>query len=299
MKEFRAFSYRQKEIVTNGIYHITQRAPGGELLFLEEKDYITFLSFLKSHTKKFSLETFNFCLMTNHLHILLRIKQPNLTEAMHSLFTNYAIVFNKKYQRKGHVFAGVFRAAMCLDDAHLLAASLYIHLNPQKAGLVNDNTKYKWSSVKLYTTEKITSSFIKRDFILNLLSKDTQKAISLYRQKFSVTSATKEFKNIIEDPKAVYEFAKANFKKILNSTDNRGLDISFLSKEIELDKMIEDFRMEKQLNTPTKRKSVAYLIKQLQSRGYKIQEIANMLGKNRITLSRLLKTVTFYVEHKM
>ena len=71
--------------------------------------------------------------MPNHVHLLLSPTESNLYDAMRDVFARYAMMFNRKYERKGHLFGGPYRQAVCLDDSYLLAASLYIHLNPVKA----------------------------------------------------------------------------------------------------------------------------------------------------------------------
>jgi putative transposase len=65
-----------------------------------------------------------FCLMQNHVHLLLSATEPNLYDAMRNLFSRYAMKFNSKYERKGHLFGSPYRQAVCLDDGYLLAASL-------------------------------------------------------------------------------------------------------------------------------------------------------------------------------
>ena len=149
----------RKIIVEEGVYHITQRAPGKELLFLEESDNLRFLKLLKEISIKFSLDIFCFALLSNHLHILLRIENKNLDKAMKKLFQSYAQYFNAKYYRKGHVFCGVYRASLCDNDSYLLTASLYIHLNPYKAGLTKDIFKYVFDSTTFNINVKIQIVF--------------------------------------------------------------------------------------------------------------------------------------------
>ncbi len=69
-------------------------------------------------------------------HLLLSPEEDNLYDAMRDLFSRYAMKFNRKYERKGHLFGGPYRQAVCLDDSYLLAASVYIHPNPVKATIV-------------------------------------------------------------------------------------------------------------------------------------------------------------------
>ena len=108
---------RHRLVFPGGTYHITQRAPGRELLFLEDGDRLYFLKLLKEASKKFCLAIYCFALMPNHVHLLLRIEDANLSSAMKNLFERYADYFNRKYERKGHVFCGRFRASVCSDDA--------------------------------------------------------------------------------------------------------------------------------------------------------------------------------------
>ena len=157
-----------KIIVEDGIYHVTQRAPGNELIFIEDNDYLRFVSLLKETVQKFQLELFCFALLPNHLHLLLKIKEKNLSEAMRYLFKRYAQWFNVKYERKGHVFCGAYRAALCCDDGHLLAASVYIHLNPLKARLTKDIFKYKWTSLNCYIQRLKNPSFVKPELITEM-----------------------------------------------------------------------------------------------------------------------------------
>ena len=137
----RIFRSRYKLDRPGLISHITQRAAGREPLFIEDNDYLVMLGIFKKMAEKYSLEFIALCLMPNHVHILIKPRQKNLFPAMRDIFSGYAKWFNRKYQRKGHLFGGPYRQAVCLDSAYLLAASVYIHLNPVKAGLTNDALK--------------------------------------------------------------------------------------------------------------------------------------------------------------
>ena len=281
--------YRDKIISAGEIYHITQRAPGKEMLFVEESDYLNMLSLLKDWVKEFDLTVFSFCLMPNHYHILLKINKPNLSKAMQCLNTSYGMRFNKKYQRKGHVFCGVYRASICLDDVHLIGSSIYIHLNPQKARIVKDALDYRWSSVNLYINPEI-KSFIKNDFILKIINDDFKKASSLYKNMLKEYSYAK-YENIIENPKAGINFAKGISKSLLKALPNRNIKKDFICGEIDLDDMIEEFKKKKRKKTPEEKQGIVYLAKQLKSRGYNITERAKILNISRQTLYNLTNKV--------
>ena len=165
----RIFRATRKLTTPRLVSHLTQRAAGKEPLFVEDSDYLFMLANLKEIAQKRSLTVFAFCLMPNHLHLLLRPEADDLADAMRDLFSRYAMRFNRKYERKGHLFGGPYRQAVCMDDAYLLAASLYIHNNPVKAGLCEFPAKYRWSSAHLYSSERSFNSFVSREFIFDLI----------------------------------------------------------------------------------------------------------------------------------
>jgi len=82
---------------------VTQRAAGKEPSFLEDGDYLTMLRLMKEITQNYSLKMFAFCLMPNHVHLLFSPSEANLYDAMRDLFSIYAMRFNRKYERKGHL----------------------------------------------------------------------------------------------------------------------------------------------------------------------------------------------------
>lgn len=99
---------------------------------------------------------------------------------MRDLFSRYAAWFNKKYERKGHLFGGPYRQAVCLDDAYLLAVSIYIHLNPVRANLEENPLQYRWSSAGLYCKQDAPAAFVKPDFILRTMSEDIAESKKRY-----------------------------------------------------------------------------------------------------------------------
>lgn len=279
----------RKEIIPGGVYHITQRAPGREQLFLEDDDYLHFLKLLKETAHNFVLDVFGFALLPNHLHILLRIIKANLNKAMKYIYQSYAESFNKKYQRKGHVFCGVYRAAFCEDDAHLLASSIYIHLNPYKAGLTDDVFNYRWFSLEPYI-KPMKTSFLKTDFILSMLETDKDKAASIYTRLISESIAFK-YKNFLEDQNAINKFT-ADFMEWLKPNLNTIIPAAkhpAFYRYFDLENQIGEVKLKKRLSTPETKKAAIYLIEQLKSRGYSISDIATRLNISRMSLYRLIK----------
>ena len=201
----RYFRATRKLNVPTLVSHITQRAAGKEPLFLEDSDYLTMLWLMKEIAENYSLQMFAFCLMPNHAHLLFSPKEANLYDAMRDLFSRYAMRFNRKYERKGHLFGAPYRQAVCLDDSYLLAASLYIHQNPVKAGLATDPLNYRWSSCRLYCDGSAPKSFVDPDFILELLPKGEVSIKERYRHLLK-QGGELEIGQVLEQEDAIERF---------------------------------------------------------------------------------------------
>jgi putative transposase len=173
------------------VSHITQRAAGREPLFVEDEDYLFLLGWLKDWVQETEVTLYAFCFMPNHVHLLISPKQDNLYGAMRNLFSRYARHFNRKYERKGHLFGGPYRQAVCSDEKYLLAASLYIHLNPVRAGLAVSPQTYRWSSSRLYSDKAVANSFVDSSFILGLISDDYLVAQQTYKLLLQQASGLK------------------------------------------------------------------------------------------------------------
>ena len=292
----RYFRATRKLNAPNLVSHITQRAAGKEQLFLEDSDYLFMLGLIKKVSRQFALDMYAFCLMPNHVHLLFSQQEENLYDGMRDLFSRYAMSFNRKYERKGHLFGGPYRQAVCLEDGYLLAVSLYIHLNPIKAGLAKISQEYRWSSCNLYYNDSVPKSFIDPDFILGLLSESNLESRRIYR---TLLEKGREIKMdyVSEQKDAIGRF-QSKFAAILPSlfqdVDKRRRiaktsGIELLDME-EVERKIESIIRDKYLFKPGSRKAKKFLIEQLISRGYKRIEIAEKLGVSRKTIYNILQS---------
>lgn len=275
---------RYKKIVKGGIYHIIQRAPGKEIVFCEGADYLYFLHILKKTCKESRLELFSFALLPNHLHLLLKLEEENLPQAMKKIFTAYAMYFNAKYKRKGHVFYGRYRASFCNDERYLITLSVYIHLNPIKAGLCIKLGDYPWSSLNLYLKDK-KSDFVNSEYILTMLHAQINEARNIYKNILE-NSAKLSMENAIENNKAPFRFALEALK-FLPSAQNKKIKNTFELEQI--DEKIKMLKATKVFKKPQDKEALSYMIDQLKSRGMSQREIAKILGVHRTTIYRVSK----------
>jgi putative transposase len=294
-KARRVFRAKRKVTVPNVVSHVTQRAAGKEPLFLEDKDYLYMLVNMKEIAKKRSLDIYAFCLMPNHIHLLASPREDGLDEAMRDLFSRYAMMFNRKYERKGHLFAGPYRQAVCLDDSYLLAASLYIHMNPARAGIVADPRKYRWSTIKLFYDESTPRSFVNPDFVLRLLGRDNRERKKLYVELLQ-RSVSLAAGDVMEETAAVTQLRKALvrvFPSVFSGAARKkqiaqrtGLE---LLDEEEIMESIRAMKDRGKRVSPETRKARRFLAEQLLARGYRRHAIAGMLGISAKTLYSTLK----------
>jgi putative transposase len=293
----RYFRATRKLNVPNLVFHITQRAAGREPLFVEDSDYLFMLWLIKEISRDHGLRIYALCLMPNHIHLLLSSTEPNLYDAMRNLFSRYAMKFNKKYERRGHLFGGPYRQSVCLDDSYLLAASLYIHLNPVRAELSPDPTVYRWSSCRLYCSDSERESFVDPGFVLNLLTGEDDKK-TRYRQMLQEgaglqTGDVIEKENAIESLRAKLALICPSVFSVLAKERRvtKQAGVTLLSVE-ELDILEEEVRNQGLARSPESKKAKRFVIEQLLARGYNKIEIANRLGVCRKTVYNLLKSTS-------
>ena len=146
---------RKRQKSNSGIYHVITRGVNRQPIFEEPKDYRKYLEFLEECKTSCKFELLAFCLMTNHVHLLIRQNGDPLDKIFRKLNTSYAVWFNSKYQRTGHLFQDRYKSEPVDDMAYFLTVLRYIHQNPLKAGLEKSiGSGYMWSSYQDYIYEQ-------------------------------------------------------------------------------------------------------------------------------------------------
>ena len=135
------------QLSTYTYFQICVRGNNGQNIFTSEKDFLRYLSLIEKYANRYSLQCFTFCLMDNHAHMLFRAPSTQiLSKAMHAIQVAYAMYFNRKYHRRGHLFQDRFSSWVIKDEHHLFETKEYIENNPVKAGMVTQKEDYAWSS---------------------------------------------------------------------------------------------------------------------------------------------------------
>jgi putative transposase len=127
-------------------YHVTSRGVDGRSIFVDDTDRESFLAILAHVVKKDTLECHAYCLMSTHFHLIVATPEANLAAAMQRLCSGFAMSYNRRYGRKGHVFERRYHSVHLQTEQHLLAAVRYVALNPVSAGICERPADWRWSS---------------------------------------------------------------------------------------------------------------------------------------------------------
>ena len=196
---------QRRQIEDNAIYHIISRGHNKARLFESPKDYGLFKSLIHDYACRFHFEIFHYCLMPNHIHLLLRIgSAKDLPKFMQGLIQSYSFYARRNYKRVGYIFQGRYKNMHIDNDAYLLDCGRYIERNPVRAALVREPSNYKWSSYNFYVDGR-PDELITIDPIYLTLSDDEDDRRRIYSQ----------YLNIPRD----YETLLDNSLKIVCATD--------------------------------------------------------------------------------
>ena len=133
-----------------GLYHVITRGNNRRRIFDSPADYDKFLSLLAAQKVKLPFFLYAYCLMTNHVHLLVERQTDSIGRIMHRLLTGYSQYYNRRYRRVGHLLQGRHKAILCQSDQYLSQLVRYIHLNPVRAKMVRRPEHYQYSSHSSY-----------------------------------------------------------------------------------------------------------------------------------------------------
>lgn len=157
---------KPRQLSSLNIYHVVIKGTNSQLLFEENNDYLKYKDILKRHKEDCKFDLFAYCLMSNHVHLLIRTTSVPLEAIFRKINTAYANWFNMKYSRFGPLQDGRYYSEPIESFRQLLSALRYIHRNPLKADLEKAvGSKYPWNSYLSYT--KQNENIVDTEFILS------------------------------------------------------------------------------------------------------------------------------------
>lgn len=166
-------------------------------IFLDDEDRSRFLDVMRIKEVENEFELYAYCLMDNHVHLLINEKGSSIARIMKCINVSYVIYFNRKYNRVGHLFQNRFRSEVINQDSYLLSAARYIHNNPVHAGITDSPGKYKWSSYESYSEGRNVSGLIDANFLLEMYSMYPDRAVEEFI-RYTTALCHEEFIDICE-----------------------------------------------------------------------------------------------------
>lgn len=251
-------------ISSTGIYHIILRSVNQQIIFEEDSDYQKFLFILSDCKSKYDVDIFAYCLMSNHIHILLHSDFGTLSHFFLSLETRFARWYNDKYIRYGHLFQERYHSKAVEDEAYFITSFLYIHNNPVKAGLSRFASEYRWSSYNAFFGEK--NPLVNISYPINILGtkENLQHRLAAGNINDNVPTDLDEFDSALFERRLTNEKAMETFKSIAN-----------LNNPFEI------------VNLPRNERNL--LLQKLRHNGLSINQIALITGISVSTIKRVNK----------
>jgi len=208
---------RQSRILSRtGCYHVMLRGNNKMKIFLNDLDKNYFLKLLDQNKKRANCQIFAYCLMDNHIHLVLQENletgsQENVSFIMKRIGISYARYFNLKYDRIGAVFQDRFKSERVENNRYLLAVIRYILCNPWKAKLVVTPWLYRWSSIKEYLSGSSIISDV--NAILPIFSKDLSEAKKLFKD-FIIQDSVENFIELDKTKEEIETYLGKVWKKL-------------------------------------------------------------------------------------
>lgn len=224
------------------LYHVIVKGINKEKIYNQNREKTYFKKIILKHLGKYQVEIYSYCIMSNHAHFIIRAELQVLSAFMAVILAEYALYYNFKHHRNGHVFQNRFISECIESERYYWNCLRYIHLNPRKANIVKDMSRYAYSSIGEYKVE--TPEII------------SKRAIEIYQvhfrnflefEEFHGERATEVFQDIVEEMKsqrvevartiaeevfAKYDLALLN--QVFEEKNQRKEYIQKLQKELDL-----------------------------------------------------------------
>jgi REP element-mobilizing transposase RayT len=274
----------------------------GAKIFLDDKDRENFLSRTGKLVGNTGTRILAWVLMDNHVHLLLFSGQPGISTFMRRLLTGYAVWFNRRYRRSGHLFQNRYKSILCEEDPYLLELVRYIHLNPLRASVVKSLEEldhHRWSGHGVLL-RKNPRDWQETEYVLGQFSTGKRKAIRAY-QKFVA-----EGKDLGRRPDLVgggLIRSLGSWSKVLSLRERgerMGHDSRVLGSVDFVERMIReaDEKLTRQMKHRGRKISIEEVIKSMcKEEGVRDQELKT--GGQRRKISRVRAKIAYYLSREM
>ncbi|WP_027307630.1 transposase [Caloramator sp. ALD01] len=186
----------------DSIYHIMVKSISEVNLFKDDEDKINYLNYMKKAQEQFEFIVYSYCLMDNHAHFIIDANGADISKIMHFINYKYAMCFNKRHKRHGHLFQDRFKSKIVKSERYLFALTAYVHFNATAIkGYEDHPEEYSFSSLAIYLGLKkdnfdlIDDVFVLSMFGLNDVSARVQYRDFIFKVKKFIDIQKEEFSN--------------------------------------------------------------------------------------------------------
>jgi putative transposase len=199
-RSYRACVGRPDRIQRSGAtYHVNTVGAGGIAVFRDSDDRLRFLRILRHVVERSLLRCHSYCLMTTHYHLAATTPEPTIAAAMHVLNGLYAQTFNRRHERRGHLFGARYFATLVESETHARHVCAYIPRNPVRARLCVSPERWYWSSYGATIGLRQQVSFVDDGWVLDRFGRDPRVAQERFRE-YVTLAALEELGKPVEVP---------------------------------------------------------------------------------------------------
>jgi putative transposase len=213
---------RRARVAVAGIpWHIIQRGNNRAACFYAEEDYFYFLDRLEKESAKFGCSIHTYCLMTNHVHLLLTPQEVDSASLMMKhLGQRYVQYINRRYRRSGTLWEGRFRSCLAQHDHYVMTCYRYIEMNPVRAGMVSHPAAYPWSGYHHNARGHINNLITAHNDYLSLGNSGEQR-MRVYRDMLNAVVSQEELEQIRKATNGNYVLGDKRFQQEIEYTLGR------------------------------------------------------------------------------
>jgi len=211
---------RKARIKTDeSIFHIMCKSISEVSLFKDDEDKKKYLSLIKKYKVLYNFKLYGYCLMDNHVHLIIYANGSDISIVMHGINFSYAMYFNRKYKREGHLFKDRFKSKIVSNERYMKTLSLYMHNNPTDIGeFKNCPEKYAFSSLAIFLGKRRDSlNLVDYGFIMGLFGNTLKSSRKNYYNLVFRCNEEKlkqdiEFEDEVTEYKSQIKILGCNFK---------------------------------------------------------------------------------------
>lgn len=284
---------RRPRLFARGVlYHVIVRGNQRQKTFLNDADFHAYVERLERYRKKAAVTVHAYCLMPNHVHLLVEMGAEPLSRFMQGVQQSYTQCFKRTHKKVGHLFQGRYKAIVCEKDAYLLELIRYIHQNPVRAKLARRIEEYPYTSDRTYRSG-LASEVVEPRAVLSILG--GTKGYRKFVQEAEKEGHREEYYQV-EDQRFLGamgfgEKLKEKHGEDQNKVPKKSLSVVYrnIARGMEIEPEVLG-GSDRGWQVSRARAVAGYVL--IRRLGYRLKDVAKCLGRDMATVSSLISRYT-------